>query len=316
MIAVLKAAGQGVRAIARQLGRSPSTICEELKRNSNHGRYVAIQAQHEYEVRRLKANRRNPLKNNKVYRYVEERLRDGWSPEQVEGRLKRDHPDDRAFQICKETIYQYIYRPENQHEALWDCLPRHLKKRRKQKGRKVHKSHIQARISIHKRPEIVNARIQFGHYEGDTVEGKGHRDGIHTEVERISRKFFARKVSAITSEEAVRAQKELFGVLPRRARRSTTLDNGRENHLHMKLKSLKMKTYFADPYSSWQRGSNEYHNGLLRRYLPKGTDFKTITQVELDEIVEEINNRPRKVLKYQTPEEVFSSYLKNCSDST
>ena len=157
---------------------------------------------------------------------------------------------------------------------------------------------------------VIDQRMEFGHFEGDTVEGKGHKDGVHTEVERVSRKFFARLVARIDSEEAIKAQKKIFAPLPAPARKSTTLDNGRETHLHFKLRDdLNMETFHADPYSSWQRGSNEYHNGLLRRYFPKGTDFKTISQQEIDECVEEINNRPRKCLGFYTPNEVFLKEL-------
>ena len=315
-IAIMKAVGWGVREIARTLGRSPGTICEELKRNSNRGVYVAIQAQHETEQRILKARLRHPLKNKDVWRYVTDKLREGWSPELIAGRLKREHPQEPYWWIHHETIYQYIYAKENKDEALWEYLPRKQKKRKKQKGRGVHRSRIPDRVSIHLRPEVVNERREFGHWEGDTVEGlRSVGDGIHTEVERVSRTTFAVKVVKITSEEGARAQREIFEEFPEKARRSTTLDNGRENHLHMKLKDLQMKTYFADPYSSWQRGTNEFHNGLIRRYLPKGTDFSTISQGELDDIVWEINNRPRKVLEYATPLEVFDRYLADCSDS-
>ena len=217
-----------------------------------------------------------------------------------------------------ETIYRYIYDPKNKGEVLWEYLPRGQKKRRKQKGRRVHTSHIEARISIKCRRAKINKRKEFGHYEGDTVEGRRSvGDGIHTEVERMSRMLFAKKVDTITSEETSSVQVEIFSRLPVEARKSTTLDNGRENHLHFKLKTeLKMDTYFADPYSSWQRGTNENTNGLLRRYVPKHTDFSTITQEDLDEIVLEINTKPKKVLQYATPLEVFTSYLTNCSDST
>jgi len=170
----------------------------------------------------------------------------------------------------------------------------------------VHKSHIPHRVSIHERPEVVNTRSEFGHWEGDTVEGKGGRLGIHTETERVSRLLAAQKVSRIASEETIAAQKNIFSRMPEKARRSTTLDNGRENHLHYELRGLGMDTYHADPYSSWQRGTNEYHNGVLRRYVPKGTDFAMIDETELADIVEEINNRPRKCLCWQTPQEVFT----------
>ena len=151
--------------------------------------------------------------------------------------------------------------------------------------------------------------MEIGHWEGDTVEGKGHKDGIHTEVERVSRYLLAKKIGAITSEATIIVQKELFFSLPEVVRRTTTLDNGRENHLHYQLQALGMQTYFADPYSSWQRGTNENTNGLLRRYLPKKTSFIPLTQEELDEIVWEINNRPRKVLHYRTPFEILSGAI-------
>ena len=155
----------------------------------------------------------------------------------------------------------------------------------------------------------MNQRIEIGHWEGDTVEGKGHNGGIHTEVERVSRYLAARKIGTINSEQTSIVQQEVFSKLPCSLRKSTTLDNGRENHLHMRLHSLGMQTYFADPYSSWQRGTNENTNGLLRRYLPKKTSFTNLTQEELDDIVAEINNRPRKVLQYKTPVEILSGAI-------
>lgn len=322
MIARLLAEGKKIREIARILCRAVSTISEEVKRNRvwNGDRFVyeAIVAQEESEIRKSNAGQREPLKNDWVYRYVTEHLRDNWSPEQISGRLKREHPLVKSRTVGMETIYRYIYHPENTEEGLWEYLPRGQKKRKKQKGRGVHKSHIPDRVSIHERSEKINKRKEFGHYEGDTIEGiRSVGDGVHTEAERVSRMFFALKVSAINSEETSIAQVKIFEQLPKKARKSTTLDNGRENHLHMKLtETLAMKTFFADPYSSWQRGTNENTNGLLRRYLPKHTDFSTITQEELDEIVLEINMKPKKVLQFQTPLEVFTSYITHCSDST
>ena len=312
MIAVWIGGRVKLREIARRLGRSVSTISDEVKRNNYQGNYVAIHAQSVTDERKIKARKRHPLKDEATYAYVLKKLGCGWSPEEIAGRLKRRNKET---VICHETIYQFIYAEENKEKKLFEYLPRKQKKRKKQSGRKVHKSRIPDRVSIHQRPDVVNKRLVFGHWEGDTVEGRGHKDGIHTEAERVSRIFAAIKVDAITSELAVIAQKKIFSVLPEKARKSTTLDNGRENHLHSQLKEINMDTYFADPYSSWQRGTNEYHNGLLRRYLPKGTSFADLTQEELDDIVWEINNRPRKCLAYQTPQEVFDSHL-NCSDST
>lgn len=306
LIAVWKGGGIKIREIARRLNRSPGTICDEIKRNSFSDHYVAIHAQAETEKRKQEARRRHPLKDKQTYSYVLDKLNQGWSPEQIAGRLELEQGEK---MIHHETIYQFVYKKDNKHLKLWEYLPRKQTKRKKQHGRKVHKSHIAQRVSIHMRPEAVNTRSVFGHWEGDTVEGKGHKDGIHTEAERLSRKLAARIVEAITSEAAIAAQEMIFSSLPLKARRSTTLDNGKENHLHMRLKKLRMKTYFADPYSSWQRGTNENSNGLLRRYLPKGTSFANLTQQELDDIVWEINNRPRKVLNFYTAEEIFSLNL-------
>jgi IS30 family transposase len=306
LIAVWRGGGVKIREIARRLGRSPGTISDEIKRNNFDDHYVAIHAQALTERRKAQARRRCPLKDKRTYSYVLDKLMLGWSPEQIAGRLELEQG---RKVIHHETIYQFVYSKENKHMDLWEYLPRKQKRRKKQHGRGVHRAHIPQRVSIHQRPEVVNARSVFGHWEGDTVEGKGHKDGIHTEAERLSRKLAARIVAAITSEAAIVAQKEIFSSLPQKARRSTTLDNGRENHLHFELKELDMDTYFADPYSSWQRGTNEYHNGLIRRYLPKGTSFTNLTQEELDDIVWEINNRPRKVLNFYTAEEIFNLNL-------
>lgn len=310
-----------MREIARELHRSPSTISSEIANNRIWDRdkyvYDPISAQDEHERRKSKAGKRDPLKNKWVYQYVIDHLQLGWTPEQISGRLKREHPLIKSRTVGVETIYRYIYDPINKDDHLWEYLPRGQKKRKKQKGRSVHKSHIEARISISKRLSKINSRKEFGHYEGDTVEGRRSvGDGIHTEVERVSRMFFAQKVKRINSEETIKVQTEIFEKLPLPARKSVTLDNGKENHLHMRLNSgLNMNTYFCHPYASYERGTNENTNGLLRRYLPKQTDFSTLTQEELDEIVLEINNRPRKVLKYQTAQEVFTSLISNCSDS-
>lgn len=251
------------------------------------------------------------MKNKEVFKWVIQRLIRGWSPEQISGRIKLVFSKKPDMRICPETIYSFIYSDGFKERKFWEYLPRKRKKRRKKGGRRVHRGSIPERISIHLRPGVVSKNTELGHFEGDTVEGKGHKDGVHTEVERVLRKFFVRKVTGITSEQAIKAQFKIFKDLPLKARRSTTLDNGRENHLHMRLKKLKIKTFFADPYSSWQRGSNEYHNGLLRRYFPKGTDFAKVTQEEIDDCVEEINNRPRKCLGYFTPNEVFFAKLNN-----
>ena len=313
LLAIWKAKGVSNKECGRRLHRHVSTIGRELKRNDFQGVYVAIHAEARAQKRQWeKAHGKEPLKNPDVYKYVTKHLRGGWSPDQIAGRLRRNHPHNKYWWITAETIYRWIYQKEQMgaDQPWYEYLRRKQKKRRKYKGRKVHRGKIPDRVSIRERDELVNQRQIFGHWEGDTVEGKGHRDGIHTEVERMSRKILGRKVPAIASEPTVTVQKELFVVLPKQARKSTTLDNGRENHMHARLWDIGMKTYFADPYSSWQRGTNEHGNWHIRYYFPKGTDFKTIPEEELQDVIEEINNRPRKILAYQTANEVFDHLLR------
>lgn len=311
LIALWKGQGWSNKMVARELGRDVSTIGREIRNNSFEGKYyVSIHAQAKSEKRRSLAGRRYPLRNKEVFRWVVARLMRGWSPEQISGRMKLLFVSNPEMRISPETIYSFIYSRQYKHRAFWEYLPWKRKIRKRQGGRKVHRSHIPDRVSIHLRPEIIETRIEFGHWEGDTVEGKAHRDGIHTEVERKSRFLAAQKVARIDSICAIQAQSRIFTPLPKKARKTTTLDNGKETHLHFKLRQeLGMETFHADPYSSWQRGTNEYHNGLIRRYLPKKTDFDTLTQEELDEIVEEINDRPRKCLGFYTPKEVFFKEL-------
>lgn len=308
LIAVWKGQDVSHKEIARRLHRQVSTIGREVRRNSFKSKYyVAISAQAKTRERRIRANRRYRLGNPQIEKYVLAKLGRGWSPEQIAGRLRlRYH---RTI-VSHEAIYQYVYQAENKKLALWEYLRRGRKKRRRQHGRSVHRGHIPLRVSIRTRSEETNAREEFGHWEGDTMEGKSHRNGLHVEAERLSRYLMADLVASISSEETIQVQLHQFATLPETVRKSTTLDNGRENHLHFQLRELGMDTYFCDPYSSWQKGTVENTIGLVRSYLPKGTDLASLSPEELADIVEEINTRPRKRLGYNTPKEVFTSYLK------
>ena len=192
---------------------------------------MAIHAQKIASKRKSLAGYRHPLKNEEVFKWVITRLSKGWSPEQIEGRMKLVFPGNLKMRITHETIYSFIYSNRFKYRKFWEDLPWGRKKRKHQHGRKVHRGSIPDRVSIHLRPKAIDKRLEFGHFEGDTIEGKGRRDGVHTEVERISRRYFAKLVTQIDSEEAIKAQEEIFSSLPKLARRSTTLDNGRENHL-------------------------------------------------------------------------------------
>ena len=187
-IAIWKAEGVSNKEIAKRLQREDSTIGRELKRNAWGIYYVSIHAQGKADGReRIKAHAKEELKNPDVYVYVTEKLRDGWSPDQIAGRLKRGHPTDTYWWITAETIYRWIYQKEQLIEGWYEYLRRKQKKRKKYKGRTVHRARIPDRVSIHERPQVVNKRKQFGHWEGDTIEGRGHKSGVHTEVERMSR---------------------------------------------------------------------------------------------------------------------------------
>jgi len=303
-IAVLFASGASLRLIARQLKRSASSISDEVRRNSVHGEYKAIEAQTLSQKRNTKSRKTNPLKNPLIYRYVYDKLRCGWSPEQIAGRLKRTNHGKTI--ICHETIYHYIYSEEGKEKQLHEYLVRQHRKRRPWYGRCLYRRGIANRISIRERPEEINNRSVFGHWETDVVEGKAHSGGIQSMLERKTRLYLAKLLINIDSEYGVKAQASMLVDLPSWARQSVTLDNGKENYNHEKLtRDYGIKTYFCDPHCAWQKGSNENHNGILRRYIPKKTDLTKITQWELDSIVEEINKRPRKCLQYATPIEAF-----------
>lgn len=314
LLALWKAKGVSNKQCGKRLKRSVSTIGRELKRNRWKEGYIAIQAQGRAKEReKERTNGKQELKNADVYEYVTTHLREGWSPDQIAGRLRLDNLKDKYWWITAETIYRWIYEEEQVKagQPWYEYLRRKQKKRKKYNGRKVHRSRIPDRISIHERPKVVEKRKQFGHWEGDTIEGRKHKDGVHTEVERMSRFIAGRKVAAITSQLAVEVQRRIFADMPGLARKSTTLDNGKETHLHYELRIyLQMMTYHADPFSSWQRGTNENGNWHIRYYFPKGTDFNQVSEEELQEVIEEINNRPRKILKYQTAAEVFKNLLR------
>jgi IS30 family transposase len=317
-IAIWLAEKQSLREIGRRLNRSVSTISDEIKRNSLSSGYRAISAQ-EISARRNKHSRKhNARKSIAITNYVVDKLRSGWSPEQISGRLKKENNDKTV--ICHETIYQLIYASENKPEELEQYLTRHHKYRSRKKYNWLPRRGINGRVSIHERPKYINNKKVFGHWETDVVEGKNHNGGMQTMLERKTRYYQAKLIENIDSTNGLNAQKVLLSKYPLEATKSVTMDNGKENFDHKKLNEIGIKTYFCDPYCSWQKGSNENHNGILRRYIPKKTDTKTITQFELDAILEEINNRPRKCLKYETSAEAFRRELKSiklrkCSDS-
>jgi len=318
LIAQLKDKRYSNKKITRVLGRSVSTIGREIKRNSYQGKfYEPLHAQAKAEAKREKAWRaKHPLKNPMVYAYVLDKLRSGWSPEQIAGRLRIKYPEDKSWWICPETIYRFIYHPKNQKQAWWEYLRRKQKRRRKQNGRKAQRVRIPDRVSIHQRPMVIDQRKEIGHWEGDTLVGFRRKNGLHTAYERLASLTRFEKMNSLKAEESFKAQLKIYEPLPTKVRKSTTLDNGSEHVSHLELKKkLGIQTYFADPYSAWQRGGGENANLWIRYYFPKGTDFSKITDEEIKDVERELNNRPRKRLGFKTPMEVFTEHLKGCISS-
>jgi transposase, IS30 family len=233
-IAYWYAIGESIREVARRLGRSPSSISDELKRNKVDGIYHSIRAHKATEARKQNAHKKYLLKTRPPLKsYVLEKLDLGWSPEQIAGRLRKEINEGlrpREEYINHESIYQYIYDEQQKEQRLWEKLPRSHRKRRRWLGRKSRPVKIPHRVSIRERPEGINARQEFGHWEGDTVVGDQHKTGLHTEVERVSRLLFAYQVPHLRAKETYLAQLCIFGNLPKQARQLTTLDNGSENY--------------------------------------------------------------------------------------
>lgn len=318
LIASWKNKGVSNKKIAKLLGRNISTIGREINRNKFQDVYEPLHAQGLAEKRKLLAwGAKEPLKSKKIYSYTLDKLRSGWSPEQIAGRLKKvEHKTDSSWHICHETIYDFVYKPKNKDKKLWHYLRRKQGRRRSKGGRKVRRIRIPDRISIHDRPKIIEKRIEVGHWEGDSVVGRYRKSGIHTEYERVTSLTRIERLTAVNSEETIKAQLLIFSKLPKSLRKSDTLDNGSEMVKHKELTiKLGMQTYFADPYSSWQRGGNENCNLWIRYYFPKKTDFSLISDQELRDVELELNNRPRKRLNYQKPIEVFNKHLRGCTSN-
>lgn len=316
LICKWKNKGFSNKDIAKLLGRNVSTIGREIGRNKFKGFvYEPLHAEALAEKRKLLAwGAKHPLKNEKIYSYVIDKLRRSWSPEVISGRIRKvEHKNDPSWNICSETIYAFIYsdHPKAKELKLWQYLRRKQKRRRQKGGRKAQRVRIPDRVSIHDRPNVVDKRQEIGHWEGDSVVGKHRKSGLHTEYERVTSLIRFEKMELITASETIKAQLKIFGELPEVFRKSITLDNGLEMVRHKTLTDiLGIKTYFADPYSSYQRGGNENSNLWIRYYFPKGTDFSTISNQELKDVEMELNSRPRKRLEYMKPIEVFNKHLK------
>ena len=301
-IARMRARRFSVREIARCLGRSPATISREVKRNRCvHDGFYRAQKAHSRALTRRSATRKKSQYSPEEWAVIEAQVRRKWSPKQIQGRrrLNKQRP------ISAETIYRRIRKQRSGGGDLWRSLRVMSKIGRKHKGSPATRGKLAGKRHISERPAAVARRKQIGHFEGDTVMGADGRHCILTLVERVTGYVVIKKLIARTMEQASTALARAIIGLGRRVR-TITLDNGTEFHDYKSVeRQLGVKFYFATPYHSWERGTNENTNGLIRQYLPKRQCLKWLTQRECDQIAKELNDRPRERLGFRTPAEVF-----------
>lgn len=299
-IYALKKVGKNQTEIANEIEKDKSTISRELRRNTGNRGYRPNQAHELACIRREEAS--TPLKMTVelmiiITHYLEEK----WSPEQISGWLLKNN----NIRISHESIYQFILADKKSGGTLWTHL-RWQKKRKKRYGTKSHdrRGQIKNKVSIEKRPKIVDKKIRIGDWEGDLVIGKNHKKALVTLVDRKSKKV---KIAKVESKNAVVVRTAICNLLKNETVFTTTLDNGKEFTQHELIaKKLAIKVYFAHPYSSWERGLNENTNGLIRQYFSKGSSFENITDEDVQFAEDALNNRPRKTLGFCTPNEIYS----------
>jgi IS30 family transposase len=302
---------QGVREIAAVLGRSPSTISREIARNGGRARYRSLRAEQRAQrcARRPKAAKLSG--RPRLLAAVEEGLEGFWSPEQISARLKHDHPEDEEMRISHETIYRSLY-VQSRGELRWQLSKklRTGRRTRRARGRVETRGQISEMVPIAQRPPEVDERRVPGHWEGDLLVGAGGRSAIVTLVERRTRYVLLAALEDQTTLHVTDVLAERIAQLPAHLARSLTWDQGREMAAHKRFTDhTGIQVYFCDPHSPWQRGSNENTNGLLRQYLPKGTDLAVHTQDDLDEIAASLNGRPRQTLGWRNPAEKMLELL-------
>jgi IS30 family transposase len=311
---ILKMVAQqsSLQTIGAALGRDPGTISREVRRNiHSSGEYRPNRAQQMYERRRAESKEPYRLEEDAwLGNYVLGKLKRYWSPEQISGRLQRD----RGIVVSPGTLYRWIYRDHaGGGGTLWRYLRRHHRRRRRHRGSE-RRGQIAGRRMIDRRPKVVEARRRIGDWESDTVEGGKGLGLLATHVERKSRYTVAVKVSDKSAPTVTRATVKGLRRIPVQKRKTMTLDNGKEFSGFAQMeRRLGIRIYFAHPYHSWERGTNENTNGLLRQFFPKGTDFTQVTDSEVDRVERLLNNRPRKCLGYRTPAEVFWDKPKCCA---
>jgi len=303
--------GWSLRRIGKKLGRNHTSLSREIDRHSRHWRpYIPCEADRRARRWALTQRRRAALKNPLVFVYVRTKLRLGWSPEIIAGRLPLDHPGE---SITPETIYKYIYSKKNKREKLWRHLELERKKRKQKQGRRVHGvSKIKGAKSIDLRPKSVEKRKTPGHWETDNMEGKKtDKTVVSQSVERMTRVILLDKLPDRKSDTKAKVVITRLSPFPKKLKKSLTADNGAENTKHRRITNkLGMPVYFCHPYHSWEKGSVENRFKKVRRIIPKGVSIDKISDKKIKAIEYWINTTPMKVLDYKTPYERMAEILK------
>jgi len=289
--------------IAKIIGRNPGTVSRELRRNKYVAvkfRYRASMAQIRADYRNKESHKRQRIPNKKLRRFICKYLDKGYSPEIITDMVLKENE---RWKTNHETIYQWIY---NDRKDLIICLTKCHRKRHKRASKNQKLSKIPNRIMIEKRPEYINLRSRIGHWEIDTAVSRMSKEAIMVLVERKTRFTIIKKLKAKTALAMHYATIKSFKTLPPKVRKSLTYDNGLENTLHeLTNKKLGTKSYFCNPYHSWEKGTVENIIGIIRRFYPKKTDWKKVSQWDLNKVARYINNRPMKLLRFKTPYQVF-----------
>ena len=311
------AEGKSQESIAKELSRDPSTISREIRRNGMcRSTYRLSCAEKHAKQESLKRKKKFKLiENQELASFVEKKLKERWSPEQIAGFLKKEHPNSPKKHISHETIYRHIYFVVNKEdrELLANCLRQSRKRRKPRKRVGGKRTKIRNLVPIHNRPSEVEEREKPGHWEGDLIIGKDHKSAIGTLLERTSGYIITIPFGRdYTTKNVVLGFAAALGILPAHMKKSLTYDRGTEMAGHEIFTMItEIPVFFADPYSPWQRGSNENGNGLIRDYLPKGTDFRLIPDEQILEISRHLNIRPRKRLDFFDPSTLMEWFCQN-----
>jgi len=295
--------GLNQKEIALEIGVSPSTICRELKRNHDKVRGYSAELAQVKSTKKHKEKKKRSAMTKVIEKYIRSKLKEDWSPEQISGRLQRD----KNISIHHETIYQFIYRNKSNGGLLYKYLRHKNKKYHKRSNDYQARGTIIGRVMIDKRPKVVEEKSRIGDWEIDTVVGKDHKGFLVTVVDRKSKFSIIKQVPSKHAEIVTQALIEMLTPM-KGITKTITSDNGKEFAFHKQVSgALNTDFYFANPYHSWERGLNEHTNGLIRQYLPKKSVFTDVTKEQVTMIQNKLNHRPRKILKYKTPYEVFMS---------